>query len=131
MQRNVHHSQNRIESYHQLRGAIASAYGKKQLIGKTDIAIEISNQCGRFIANAIVHYNSVILSKLRVKYEAEGNKKALEKLKKISPVAWRHIHFLGHYIFDSTNAIDLDSTINKLVWPNVSEAATSRHLCNI
>lgn len=51
IQSNAHRSQNRLESYHQLRGAIAEAYGKKQLLGKTDIEVEISNQCGRLIAN--------------------------------------------------------------------------------
>lgn len=113
MQRDTHRSQNRIEQYHQLRGAISSVYGKKQLIGKTDIAIEVSNQCGRLIANAIIHYNSVILSKLLKKFEAEGNKKGMEMVKRISPVAWQHIHFFGHYTFDK-NPIDLDAIIAKL-----------------
>ena len=71
LQRDIHRSQNRVESYHQLRAAIATAYGRKQLIGKGEREIEISNQCGRLIANAIIYYNSAILSKLREKYEAE------------------------------------------------------------
>ena len=37
LQRNVHRSQNRIESYHQLRSAIAQVGGKKELTGRTDI----------------------------------------------------------------------------------------------
>lgn len=114
IQSNTHRSQNRVEQYHQLRGAIAQAYGKKQLIGKTDIELEISNQCGRLIANAIIHYNSSILSKLLVKYEAEGNQKALEFLRKISPIAWQHIHFQGHFKFSEENVIDLDEIINQL-----------------
>ena len=69
MQRDIHRSQNRIESYHQLRAVIASVYGKKQLIGRGDRELEISNQCGRLIANAIFHYNSAIVSKLKIKYE--------------------------------------------------------------
>jgi TnpA family transposase len=52
LERNVHRSQNRIESYHQLRSAIAQVGGKKELTGRTDIEIEISNQCARLIANA-------------------------------------------------------------------------------
>lgn len=115
IQRNTHRSQNRVESYHQLRGAIAQAYGKKQLTGRTDIALEVSNQCGRTIANAIIHYNSAILSKLREKYETEGNQKALDLLKKISPVAWRHIHFQGHFIFSDEHKIDLDEIIRLLI----------------
>jgi TnpA family transposase len=87
LQRNVHRSQNRIESYHQLRSAIAQVGGKKELTGRTDIEIEISNQCGRLIANAIIYYNSAILSRLVAKYEASGNTKALALIKKMSPAA--------------------------------------------
>jgi TnpA family transposase len=111
---NTHCSQNRLEQYHQLRGAIAQAYGKKQLIGRTDIALEVSNQCGRLVANAIIQYNSAILSKLLDKYEAEGNKKAVKLLKRISPVAWQHIHFQGHFIFSEEHIIDLDEIVKKL-----------------
>ena len=66
----------------------------------------ISNQCGRLVANSIIYYNSAILSKLRDKYEAEGNQKALILLRRISPVAWQHIHFYGHLIFSNENTID-------------------------
>jgi len=114
IQSNTHRSQNRVETYHQLRSAIAQAYGKKQLIGKTDIALEVSNQCGRLIANAIIHYNSVILSKLRIKYETEDNQKALNLLRKISPVAWQHIHFQGHFKFYEERVIDLDEIIKQV-----------------
>ena len=115
IQRDTHRSQNRVESYHQLRAAIAQTYGKKELAGRTDIAIEISNQCGRLIANAIIHYNSAILSKLRERLGGDSQK-ALALLKKISPVAWRHLHFQGHFIFsDNGHVIDLDAIIDKLI----------------
>ena len=116
LQRNVHRSQNRIESYHQLRSAIAQVGGKKELTGKTDIEVEISNQCARLIANAIIYYNSAILSRLLVKYEANMNPKILELIKKISPVAWRNIHLNGHYTFrGSGRVIDLDKIVAELV----------------
>ena len=112
LQRNVHRSQNRIESYHQLRSAIAQVGGKKELTGRTDIEIEISNQCARLIANAIIYYNSAILSRLVTKYEAGGNTKALDLIKKMSPAAWRHIHLNGHYTFRSDGQIiDLDAIV--------------------
>jgi hypothetical protein len=115
LQRNVHGSRNRIEAYHQLRSAIAQVGGKKQLSGKTDIDIEISNQCGRLIANAIIYYNSAILSRLLDKYQTTKNSKALALLKKISPVAWQHIHFHGHYTFcGSRHPIDLDAMVANL-----------------
>ena len=39
------------------------------MTGRTDIEIEISNQCARLIANAVIFYNSAILSRLLMKYE--------------------------------------------------------------
>jgi TnpA family transposase len=116
LQRRVHSSQNRIESYHQLRAAIARVGGDKELAGRTDVAIEVSNQCGRLIANAIVYYNSVILSRLLEKYLAEDNQKAIARLRKVSPVAWQHIYFQGHYTFCSNeNPIDLDAIVANLI----------------
>ncbi|MEO8401511.1 MAG: Tn3 family transposase [Gammaproteobacteria bacterium] len=114
IQKDTHRSQNRVESYHQERAAIAQVGGKKELAGRTDIAIEISNQCGRLVANAINHYNSSILSKLLQRFEATGNKRGIAMLKKISPVAWSRIHFQGHFKFYSDCCIDLDAIIEKL-----------------
>jgi TnpA family transposase len=117
LERNVHRSQNRIESYHQLRSAIAQVGGKKELTGRTDIEIEISNQCARLIVNVIIYYNSAILSRLLTKYEATGNAKALALIKKSSPVAWRHIHLNGHYTFRGNGqVIDLDAILMGLEW---------------
>ena len=114
LQKKVHKSQNRIESYHQLRAAVSKVGGKKQLYGKTDIDVEISNQCGRLIAHAIIYYNSIILSKVLEKYEAlPSNKRSLTMLQKISPVAWHHhIHFLGQYTFQKKNqTIDINAIL--------------------
>ncbi len=112
LQRNVHRSQNRIEEYHQLRSVIAQVSGRKELIGRTDLDVAISNQCGRLVANVMIAYNSVLLSGLLKRYQAEGNQKALDLLKRISPIAWQHIHFLGHYAFrDRKNPIDLEAIL--------------------
>ena len=115
IERNVHRSQNRIESYHQLRSTVAQVGGKKELTGRTDIEIEISNQCARLIANIIIYYNSAILSRLLNRYEASGNTKTLTLITQMSPVAWRHILMNGHYIFHSDGKmIDLDAIITGL-----------------
>jgi TnpA family transposase len=112
LQRDVQRSQNRLESYHQLRAAIAQVGGKKELTGKTDIEIEISNQCARLIANAIIYYNSAILSRLLTRYGPCPSVKALAMIKKISPAAWRHIHLNGLYTFrDNGQVIDLDAIV--------------------
>jgi TnpA family transposase len=112
LQRDVHRSQNRIESYHQLRSFITQVSGKKQLIGRTDLDVAISNQCGRLIANIVIAYNSIMLSALFERFNTDNNQKALALLKKISPIAWQHIHFLGHYIFrNQKHLIDLEAML--------------------
>lgn len=113
--RNSHRSQNRVESYHQLRSSIAQVGGKKELTGKNDIEIEISNQCGRLLASVIIYYNSALLSRLLQKYEADGNSRGLSLIRRMSPVAWRHIFLYGHYTFVSEGKeIDLDAMIGAL-----------------
>ncbi|CAJ0715107.1 Tn3 family transposase ISPsy42 [Ralstonia edaphis] len=112
LQRHVHRSQNRIESYHQLRAAIAQVGGKKELTGRTDLEIEISNQCGRLVGNAIVFYNSAILSRLLAKADGTGNKSARALAVSTSPVAWQHVHLGGRYAFrDGGLVIDLDTML--------------------
>ncbi len=112
LERNVPRSQNRIESYHQLRSTIAQVGGKKELTGRTDIEIEISNQCARLIANVIIYYNSAILSHLLMKCEVSGNARAVALITRMSPAAWRHILLNGHYTFQSGGKmIDLDALL--------------------
>lgn len=86
------------------------------MIGKTDLDIAISNQCGRLIANVVIAYNSLILSMLYERAVGEDNQKALARLKHISPVAWQHIHFLGHYVFrGNKNLIDLEAMLANIL----------------
>jgi TnpA family transposase len=111
LQKTVNKSQNRIESYHQLRADISKVGGKKQLYGKTDIDVEISNQCNRLVCNTIIYYNSIILSRVLEKYDTQNNKKKLLSIiKRISPISWHHhIHFSGQYTFQGNDStIDID-----------------------
>jgi len=82
--------------------------------GRTDLEIEISNECGRLLANAIIYYNSAILSALLEKYEATGDEEALALYKATSPVGWQHVHMNGRYDFHGGQAIDLDAIIRDL-----------------
>ena len=117
LQRDVHRSENRIESYHQLRSTIAQVNGKKELTGRTDLEVDISNQCGRLIANVVIAYNSMLLSGLLGRCLATGSDKALDLLRRISPAAWQHFHFLGHYSFrNKRNPIDLEAILAGIDW---------------
>jgi hypothetical protein len=95
-----------------LRSALAQVSGKKELIGRTDLDVAIGNECGRLVANTVIAYNSMLLSELLNRYQTADDRKALELLKRISPVAWQHIHFLGHYAFrDNQHPIDLEAIL--------------------
>ena len=64
------------------------------------------------VSNAIIFYNSAILSLLLTKYEAAGNAKALALITQMSPAAWRHILLNGHYTFQTDGKfIDLDALV--------------------
>ena len=119
LQRDVHRSENRIESYHQLRSTIAQVNGKKELTGRTDLDVAVSNQCGRLIANIVIAYNSMLLSGLLNRSLSSGNDRALDLLRRISPAAWQHLHFLGHYAFrEKRSPIDLDVILAGINWGN-------------
>ena len=118
LQKKVHKSQNKIEEYHKLRAIIARVGGRKKLYGKTALDIEVSNQCGRLVANAIIYYNSLILSGIIEANKQNKNfNKIARKLRKISPIAWQHIHFLGQYTFKGNdNTIDINEILKTIAW---------------
>jgi TnpA family transposase len=110
---NVHKSQNRVESYHSLRVAIAKSTGRKALLGQTDLEVKISNACGRLVASAIIYYNASIQSCLITK---TTNKKLLKIIKKASTIAWGHIHFTGHFNFyNDKKIINIDDIIANII----------------
>ena len=67
------------------------------------------------MANAIIYYNSAILSRRLQKYEQSGNTKALALIKSTSPVAWQHLLMGRHYTFeDNGKMLDLDVLLDGL-----------------
>ena len=78
----------------------------------TSCDVVISNECGRLLANVVIAYNSILLSALLDRYQVTGPLKALALLKRISPVAWQHIHFLGQYTFrNHAHPINLEALL--------------------
>jgi hypothetical protein len=67
-------------------------------------------------ANVVIAYNSIMLSMLLDRHKADDDEKILALLQKISPIAWQHIHFLGHYAFrNNYNPIDLVSMLANII----------------
>ena len=105
---------NRGEAYHQLRRKIAESHGG-EFNGGSDAEINVWNECGRLIANAIIFYNAYLLSALMEQKEKEGDMEAVEFIRKLSPIACQHINFNGLFLFNSDEkGIDVDATLELL-----------------
>ena len=55
-----------------------------------------------------VYYNTLILSEVLDELQKRGEVATIEAIKRVSPIAWQHINFYGHYLFDADfSPIDL------------------------
>ena len=99
---------NRGEAYHRFRRAVAYVDGGKFRV-HTEAEQELWNECSRLIANAIIFYNTALLSKVSLQRLAAGDHAAIEMMRGISPVAWQHVNLFGTFEFnDAMSEIDLD-----------------------
>lgn len=113
--RNVQQALNRGESYHQLHRAVSYAnFGKLRF--KTEYDQHLWSECSRLIANCIIFYNASILSALLVRNQERGDEDPAALLRHISPVAWQHINFYGHFEFASMPVlIDLAAIVQGII----------------
>ncbi|QTL41291.1 Tn3 family transposase [Xenorhabdus budapestensis] len=88
----------RGESYHQLTSAIAKISGGKVLNGKDEIDLGINAESIRLIATIVIFYNAQLLCRLYEYFLKKDQQKA-KAIAQMSPVAWRHLSFLGKYEF--------------------------------
>ena len=95
---------NRGEAYHQLRRAISNVNGDR-FRGNSDEEIQIWNESARLVANAIIYFNSKVLSNLLDSFEEQGSERYLKTVKLASPVAWENINFRGTYTFSPTGEL--------------------------
>jgi len=97
---------NRGEGYHRLRKNISYAHdGKFQVHSQAEQIVW--SECTRLIANAIIYYNTYLLSQLLKKHSAEGNEKLLKIIRDVSPIAWLHINLHGLFRFKNVK-VDID-----------------------
>jgi len=97
---------NRGEGYHRLRKNVAYAHDDKFQVHSQAEQI-VWSECSRLIANAIIYYNTYLLSQLLRKHLAEGNKKLLKTIRDVSPIAWLHTNLHGLYQFKNVK-VDID-----------------------
>ncbi len=102
---------NRGEAYHRLRRAVASVNGGKFRV-KTEAEQQIWNECSRLITNAIIYYNTLLLSHVHEQKQAAGDQEAMAMIKGISPVAWQHVNLIGKFEFSTAESkVDIDALV--------------------
>ena len=77
---------------------------------KTEAEQQIWNECSRLIANAIIYYNTLLLSRVYEQKLAAGDLEAIKVLKGTSPVAWRDVNLIGNFDFTtSSTPVDIEA----------------------
>jgi TnpA family transposase len=115
LRRNVQKALNRGESYHKLIRAVSYANAGRLRV-RTDIEQQLWSECSRFLANCVIQYNACILSELLRYAEDKKDLDLADRIKRISPVSWKHINFYGEYAFrDTGEIVDLDEIIGRLI----------------
>ena len=71
--------------------------------------VRLWNDCSRLIANAIIYYNTALLSRVYEQKRADGDLAAMALIAGMSPVAWQHINLFGSFEFGPQgSSIDID-----------------------
>lgn len=97
---------NRGEHVNKLRKHLFHANGGKFKV-HTVMEQKIWSECNRLLTNAIIYYNTWLLTELLDFHEQKGNIIEADLIKKVSPIAWQHIHIHGRYTF-KIDKVDLD-----------------------
>ena len=106
LRQSVQKALNRGEAYHRLRRAVAYVNSGKLRV-KTETEQQIWNECSRLISNAIIYYNTALLSVVYEQKQAAGDEEAMAALASISPVAWQHVNLIGAIEFSPARTINL------------------------
>jgi hypothetical protein len=109
LRQRVQKALNRGEAYHRFRRAVAYVNGGKFRV-QTEAEQQIWNECSRLIANAVIYYNTVLLSRVYAQKQAAGDQAAMAAIRGMSPVAWRHVNLIGKFEFSTAEPkVDIDA----------------------
>ena len=118
LRQSVQKALNRGEAYHRMRRAISYVNAGKFRV-KTEAEQQIWNECSRLIANAIIYYNTLLLSRVYEHKLAANDQDAIEILKGISPVAWRNVNLIGNFDFTTgTSPVDIEALAERYENPD-------------
>ena len=79
---------------------------------------QLWNECSRLIINAIIYYNTVLLSQVYEQKQAAGDQEAQTIIKSVSPVAWQNVNLFGSFEFSPlTSKVDIDALVARYADP--------------
>ena len=104
LRQSVQRALNRGEAYHRFRRAVAFVNGGKFRV-QTEAEQQVWNDCSRLIANAVIYYNTKLLSAVYQQKLATGDQEAVAFIRRMSPVAWQHVNLLGSFEFGDEDPI--------------------------
>ncbi len=115
---------NRGEAYHRLRRAVAYVNGGKFRV-QTEAEQQVWNECSRLISNAIIYYNTALLSRVYEQKRSAQDQAAMEVIQGMSPVAWQHINLIGQFEFSATDSnIDIAALVERYADPDYWSKST-------
>ena len=104
---------NRGEASNKTYRNIRSYRGGK-LHARTDREQDINHLCTHLIEVIILYMNTYLLSKYIKIKEQEGDRESVEHAKNISPNAWSHLIFHGHFSFNQNYKEMFEELLRKL-----------------
>jgi TnpA family transposase len=125
LRQSVQKALNRGEAYHRFRRAVSFINGGKFKV-QTETEQQVWNDCARLIANAVIYYNTALLSKVYEQKVAAGDLDAIAFIQGMSPVAWQHVNMFGSFEFSNDEQdIDLDALAaqyaDSVFWSNATQ----------
>jgi TnpA family transposase len=118
LRQNVQKALNRGEAYHRLRRAVAYVNGGKFRV-QTEAEQQVWNECSRLITNAIIYYNTALLSRVYAQKQSAQDQAAMEVIHGMSPVAWQHINLIGQFEFSAADSkVDIDALVERYADPD-------------
>ncbi len=90
-------------------------WGAKQMVSEAELEI--------------IHYNTVLLSRVYKQKRAAGDQSAMDLIAGMSPVAWQHVNLFGAFDFGQTGAVDMDTLAayyeDPAYWARIQQATPS------
>ncbi|MBK5261783.1 MAG: Tn3 family transposase [Peptostreptococcaceae bacterium] len=75
----------------------------------------IWNECSRLVGNANIFYNTFLLSKLLEQIDITKKLEIIERIKRVSPIAWQHVNLGGRFnLTGQKEPLEIELIINQL-----------------